>query len=190
MVYVLTIIFWVTIDQLSKLYILSHFSLHQSRVIVPKFLSLTYSHNPGGAFGILALYPGFFLILSSVLTILGIILIWNIAKMSKGYQFALGSIIGGAAGNLIDRIRIGKVVDFIDFKFWYTFNVADIAICVGVGILMILLFREKSIIPDETVPAPPDIQNDIRQMDAAGPEFIAKKQEDNLLQDENIKINN
>jgi lipoprotein signal peptidase len=64
--------------------------------------------------------------------------------MPKALQFALGLLLGGTVGNLIDRLRFkGAVIDFIDFKVWPTFNVADIAICIGVGIIVFLLLTTK-----------------------------------------------
>lgn len=77
-----------------------------------------------------------------------IILLWNrrLTKKDKWESLALGLILGGAWGNLLDRIRFGYVIDFLDFYIgswhWYTFNVADIAICMGAALLVLLSFKD------------------------------------------------
>lgn len=103
------------------------------------FFDLQLSHNPGGAFGILAGRPLLFVV--STLLIVGAILVWGIR--SGRMPVALGLVAGGGAGNLLDRILRapgglqGRVVDFIHFHFWPTFNLADSAIVIGVGLLIL-----------------------------------------------------
>lgn len=134
----------ILLDQLSKWLIISNMSLHQSIELLANFAHITYVQNPGAAFGILAdhsLRMPFF-ILVSVIALFGIL--WYLKKEQGGslrLQSALGLIFSGAVGNLIDRIRFGAVVDFIDVHWyrhhWPAFNVADSAICVGVGLLLL-----------------------------------------------------
>ncbi|MFP4497105.1 MAG: signal peptidase II [Vulcanimicrobiota bacterium] len=137
MIYIFSILSTIFFDQLTKIYIIKNFNLHQVQSVIGDFFTITYSTNTGGAFGVLDKYPQLFLIMSMVLTVLGIIFYKKIVALPVSFQVALGLVLGGSLGNLIDRLRFGSVVDFINFNFWPTFNVADIAICVGVGILII-----------------------------------------------------
>ncbi|MGD9948340.1 MAG: signal peptidase II [Desulfobulbus sp.] len=146
----------VCLDQASKFWIMHHFVLHESRVVIPDLFNLTYLTNNGAAFSILAGQPAlwrqvFFLCTAGV----ALIFIW-IAQRSYGrrslwYTAALSLIAGGAIGNIVDRIRFGFVVDFLDVyvgsHHWPAFNVADSAITVGVIVFIVnnLLFdREAS----------------------------------------------
>jgi signal peptidase II len=132
------------LDQLTKELILANMSLYQSIELLENFAHITYVRNPGAAFGILAdhsLRIPFF-ILVSVVASLGIL--WYLRKEQGGtlrLQIGLSLIFSGAVGNLFDRIRFGEVIDFIDVHWyqlhWPAFNVADSAICVGVGLLLI-----------------------------------------------------
>lgn len=141
----------VILDQVTKVQILNHFSLHESKDIIPGLFSLTYVRNPGAAFGFLRDAPEnfkniFFLALTPIMLIfLGGILVS--LKKEKTFQIlAVCSIVGGAIGNYIDRIRFNYVVDFLDFcyKNWHypAFNVADMAIVCGVLSLLVLTFFE------------------------------------------------
>lgn len=133
----------ILVDQLTKWLITSSMSLHQSIELLRDFAHITYVRNPGAAFGILANHslrlP--FFILVSLVAAAGIL--WYLRKEAEDaprQQLALGLIFSGAIGNLIDRIRFGEVIDFIDVHWyqyhWPAFNVADSAICVGVGLLL------------------------------------------------------
>lgn len=147
-------------DQLSKLYVSSHFQLYQMVPIVPDWLDLTYTLNPGAAFSLFATMPAvfrevFFIALSVVaIVVLVALLARRLTPISSGFAFAL--ILGGTIGNLIDRLARGRVVDFIYFhhrSFSYpVFNIADSAITIGVAIL--LLFAAFADPSDETPPAP------------------------------------
>ncbi len=138
------------LDQLTKELILANMSLHQSIELLENFVHITYVRNPGAAFGILAdhsLRIPFF-ILVSVVASLGIL--WYLRKEQGGnlrLQIGLSLIFSGAVGNLIDRIRFGEVIDFIDIHWyqlhWPAFNVADSAICVGVGLLLVDSWLEE-----------------------------------------------
>lgn len=147
-------------DQLSKLYVKSHFQLYQSVAIVPDWLDLTYTLNPGAAFSLFASMPAafravFFIALSIVATVVLVALLARRATpLSSGIAFAL--ILGGTVGNLIDRLAYGKVVDFIYFhhrSFSYpVFNIADSAITAGVAVIVI--FGSFGRTPPEAPPAP------------------------------------
>ena len=145
----------VALDQLSKLYVASHFQLYEMRPIIPNWLDLTYTLNPGAAFSLFATMPPaarqiLFLVLSCGATLVLLVLLArrNTSAIS-GVGFAL--ILGGTLGNLIDRLVRGRVVDFIYFhhdSFSYpVFNIADSAISIGVATILLISFRGGSL-PD------------------------------------------
>jgi len=115
--------------------------LHQSIPLIKNILHLTYIQNTGAGFGIL---KGWNLILIFIsLIIIGIIL-YNFDKIikEKSIHIPVALILGGAFGNLIDRILLGHVIDFIDFRIWPAFNVADSAITIG-ALWLIVYFWKK-----------------------------------------------
>ncbi len=142
----------VSLDQVSKLWILNSFSLYESRELIPGFFSLTYLTNKGAAFGFLAGQTGawrhyLFLILGAVALVV-IVLAWvRMRHAHTFYAISLPLIGGGALGNLIDRVRLGSVVDFLDVYIgtyhWPAFNVADSAICVGVAVFLLANILEE-----------------------------------------------
>lgn len=135
----------ILLDQVTKILILQNFQMYDSVSVVPGFFNLTHIRNPGGAFGVLAgggstLRNVLFLGAGSVA--LGMILFFLRATPDKDrlMRFTLALIFGGAIGNIIDRLRFGEVVDFLDFYLgslhWPAFNVADSAITVGIGLFV------------------------------------------------------
>jgi signal peptidase II len=138
------------LDQLTKVYIDTTFALYQSLSVIEDFFHITYLRNPGAAFGILsdnAIRIPFFIGVS-ILAVIGIL--WYLRKVDsrdRWQHFALGLIFSGAVGNLIDRIRLGEVIDFLDVHWyqyhWPAFNIADSAICVGVVIMFLCTWREE-----------------------------------------------
>ena len=142
----------VGLDQLTKLWTLNNFSLYESREIIPGFFNLTYLMNKGAAFGFLSGVDAawrhyFFLILASVALVLLVVAWFRMRDDHPFYGPALLLIAGGAIGNVIDRVRLGAVVDFLDFyvagHHWPAFNVADSAITVGVVIFLLANFLEE-----------------------------------------------
>ena len=134
----------IVLDQLTKYLVVRKFFLHESIQVIPGFFSITYVRNPGAAFGILAGASGswrtiFFVVVSLVALTVIATLVHKTADRLPLLAFAL--IGGGAVGNLIDRVRFGEVVDFIEWYYgsfhWPTFNIADSAITVGVTLLAI-----------------------------------------------------
>ncbi len=142
-------------DQVTKGLILDFFNgagVGGSRAVIPGFFSLTYVRNRGGAFGLLADLPGIWGQLFFVVFALGTValLAWmlrNTPVEDLVQRLALTLVIGGAAGNLYDRIRYGEVIDFLDVYYrswhWPAFNVADSAITVGVALLVIATLRSR-----------------------------------------------
>ncbi len=133
-------------DQLTKLMASSTLSLHQSRMVIPDLFSLTLVHNNGMAFGIMSGAPSF--VRSALLTGLSaaalLLIIYycsSIPRTRAWLQFGLSLIMGGALGNIIDRLRLQHVVDFLDFHWqghsWPAFNLADSCITIGMGMLIL-----------------------------------------------------
>lgn len=153
--------FIVSLDQLTKTAITSSFAVGESIDVIKNFFNLTLIHNTGAAFGLLAsLDPAirepFFLIIPSITLIAILYAFYKLSEEEMLSIFGLVLIVGGAIGNLIDRVRIGYVIDFLDFhwadKYHFpAFNVADSAICIGVAILVINLL----LTPDEGEQATP-----------------------------------
>lgn len=136
------------VDLLTKYIVVKHFQLYESINLLPIF-NLTYARNYGAAFSFLADHSGwqkyFFILLAVVISSVLIYFLSQNQKEQKLLNYAYSLIIGGALGNMADRAYNGFVVDFLDFywKHWHypTFNVADIAICVGAGLLALDAFK-------------------------------------------------
>ena len=117
--------------------------LGESIPIIEEVFHLTYILNPGAAFGMLAHNRLFFIAIAVV--VIGII-IWarrEILASPWEVKAGCGLFLGGAIGNLIDRARQGLVIDFFDFRIWPVFNIADIAICIGVGLIIWNLLKTE-----------------------------------------------
>jgi signal peptidase II len=128
------------LDQGLKAIVQGAMSPGESIPVIPGFLSITYIRNDGGAFGILG-GSQVLLLLGSVVAV-GVVLWMLIAgQRSRLATLACGLILGGAAGNLLDRLTTGEVTDYVHFSFWYVFNAADAAITVGVATLLFSTFR-------------------------------------------------
>jgi signal peptidase II len=139
------------LDQLSKALIVRHFRPGQSIPILPGFFDLTFVLNPGAAFGFLAGLPERFrhpLFVGIAIAAAVLIVLYRHRHLRHQAlaSAALGLILGGAIGNLIDRLRYGMVVDFLDCYVgpyhWPAFNVADSAISIGVGLMLLDLVLE------------------------------------------------
>lgn len=129
-------------DQLTKFWVQKSMMPRDSIPLIPGVFHLTYVQNTGAAFGFLREKTLFFIAVAVL--VLGFI-IFLIPRLPRGNLFlrvVFGLLLGGALGNLIDRIRFGYVVDFLDFRIWPVFNIADMAIVVGVCFLVwVILFR-------------------------------------------------
>lgn len=143
----------VLLDQLTKALVLRMMPMFESIVVIPGFFNLTHVHNPGGAFGLLAQNGAawrHWLFLGAAFFALGIILYFyhHTPRSQPWLASALAMIFGGAIGNMIDRIRFGEVVDFLDVYIaryhWPTFNVADSAVSIGIGILILHILLKKT----------------------------------------------
>ncbi len=138
------------LDQATKAYVVQTMELYHSIPVVENFFNFTYLRNKGAAFGIFAhsSYRLPFLIAVSVIAVIGIIYYYSkIRHDEKSTAFGLTCILAGAVGNLMDRVRYGEVVDFLDAhwygRHWPAFNLADSAICAGVFILAVAMVIEE-----------------------------------------------
>lgn len=144
------IILWIAmsvmiVDQIVKYLVNDFFSSGVVTVpVIPSVFHVTYVENTGVAFG---LFKGNSVILFSVITLSIIAMIVYVARTSQKRAYdciAYGLIFGGAGGNIIDRLFRGYVVDFLDFRIWPVFNIADICISVGVGLIILDMFFTKN----------------------------------------------
>ncbi len=144
------------LDQITKQWIVLTMERFESRRILGSFFRLTYVHNDGAAFGLNLGGRWSFIVVTIVVSAF-IVFYYARTERTLVARWALALILGGALGNLADRIRIGEVVDFLHFGVkgvsWPIFNVADIGVSVGVGLLALHLFRKDD--PDEAIEAAP-----------------------------------
>ena len=133
-------------DQLTKQWILNSFKLHEQKAVIPGLFNLVHVTNTGAAFGFLAgdkntLRLVFFVGIAITALAVMAVAYRHLKKQGSIFVYAIGLIAGGAIGNLIDRLRFGAVIDFLDFyvgtHHWPAFNVADSAISTGVGLFLL-----------------------------------------------------
>lgn len=137
----LVIFLTVLADRVSKIIVMNNMYQGDSIPLVQGIFHLTYVRNPGAAFGILA-NRTYILVLVAVLVVAAIIYFYRKMGEARGYvPIALGLVAGGALGNLADRVIYGEVIDFIDFRVWPVFNLADVAIVAGAAFLIFYLWR-------------------------------------------------
>ncbi len=136
-------------DFYTKYLVYTRMALHETIELPVKFIQLTYVQNFGGAFGIFQHQKLFFIIAAFVAVTCVLYFFEDIKELGKLSFVSASLIFGGAIGNLIDRIRFGYVVDFLDLRWWPVFNVADIALTVGVALLFIEVIRFGQNIPAE-----------------------------------------
>ena len=153
----------IVLDQITKMFVVHTMHLNESIPVIKGYFNLTYIRNPGAAFGIFATANSAFRLIFFVgtsifaLGLLGTIF-YRLHSDDVWGQLTISSIGGGAIGNLIDRLRYGEVIDFLDFHIsgyhWPAFNVADSAISIGVVSLLIIfsLDKKKEEPPSEPMP--------------------------------------
>ena len=130
------------LDQLTKRVIDQALTLKQSITILPNILYFTKAYNTGASFSILQGQQWFF-ILFAFLVIIAIIYYYK--KIPINNRLFIAFILAGTIGNLVDRLQYGYVIDFIDFKIWPVFNIADTAVCIGAaGLIYYILKDDKS----------------------------------------------
>lgn len=132
------------LDRITKSLVINHVFLGQSIKIIPKIFDLTLVLNTGTAFGLFKGQRIIFILSSIAIIVAAVIYILKHKNIDKKLSWALGLILGGAAGNLLDRVVHGCVVDFLDFHIWPVFNIADSCITIGVTILILDMWTRSS----------------------------------------------
>lgn len=145
--------FVLSLDQWTKYVVQQRMALYQRIEVIPGFFNLTHVRNTGGAFGIFGgersgIGALLFVVVSLMAVGILLLLFARVKEHEKTLSLSYSLILSGAIGNLIDRLRYGEVVDFLEFYIssfhWPAFNIADSAICVGVGLMALeLLVRDK-----------------------------------------------
>jgi signal peptidase II len=129
------------LDQWSKQWVRESLPFAESRPVLAGFLNLTHLRNSGAAWGMLGGQNAPLVLLSIVMLSLLVIFRRSFLSPTRSHRIALGLLVGGIVGNMLDRIRLAYVTDFIDvhvgIHHWPAFNVADSAICVGVGVYVV-----------------------------------------------------
>ena len=139
--FVLSSIVVLMIDQFTKYMVNTKIPLNSSVEIIPNIIFISHVKNSGAAFGIFQNRINVFIVISVIAIILIIILKIKLNLDSILYNISLGFILGGAIGNLIDRIVFREVIDFLHLRYFAVFNVADSFICIGFGIVIILILK-------------------------------------------------
>lgn len=144
------LILGVGLDQVSKFWIAQTIPRYNVIPIIPDFFNLVHVYNRGAAFGLLSSWPPIFVRFFFIGTNLAIVFVlgflyWRTSLENKTFLWAYSLILSGALGNLIDRVRFGEVLDFLDCyvgrHHWPAFNVADSLICIGAGFLVFAMWR-------------------------------------------------
>ena len=148
----------VFIDQLTKLLVKASFDLGESIRLLGNVLRFTYIENPGMAFGLRFAGPWFFTIFSAIASLALVFYLYKVRHERFLTRLSLALVLGGAIGNLIDRVLYSQVIDFIDVGIgntrWPVFNIADSAVSVGMVLLIALLIfeKEEGQVDDSTLP--------------------------------------
>ena len=135
MYFFLPLIVLLVADQAVKHLIRTTMVEGQSIPIIQNIFHITYIENPGAAFGILANQRILFLVLTAMIVGVMVYLYISLRNKKSLTAISLGIVVSGAIGNFIDRFLQGTVTDFLDFRIWPIFNIADICICVGIALI-------------------------------------------------------
>ena len=137
------------LDRITKWLVQHYIPWGTGYSVIPGFFNLRHDTNTGAAFGILSGQRAL-LIGVTIVALVFIFIYYFQFRHSRWMRIALGFLLGGAVGNFIDRLYLGRVIDFLQFGieskhlFWPTFNVADVSVCIGAGMLIFYLFRYRN----------------------------------------------
>jgi len=140
--------FILTLDQVSKWVVLNHLMVPPQTLSITSFFNIILAWNRGVSFGLLSSNNpyGPWILATIAVGFIAVIILWIWQAETRIMALAFGAVLGGAIGNLSDRIRFGAVTDFLDFHalgyHWYTFNIADTAIVVGVALILLEYLKE------------------------------------------------
>ena len=130
-------------DQLLKKLFSGTLQLGESIPVLPGIFHLTYIQNPGAAFGLFENQTLFFIAIAAFLLAFLAFAYKELAAQGIWVRYGMSLLAGGAVGNLLDRVRLGAVIDYLDFRIWPIFNLADIGICLGATLIVWGLLREE-----------------------------------------------
>lgn len=137
------------LDQVTKSYVRAHMDVGEAPIKLVPFFDLRYVQNRGVAFSLLSGHQELVLVAVALVFTLLVVLVVRTLGTDIVSLVGIASILGGAIGNVIDRVRLGFVTDFLHISHWPTFNVADIGIVVGVGLLLLRQLRPPAGSTDE-----------------------------------------
>jgi len=140
--FILVAVLVIVLDQYTKYLVKTQFMPNESRILIPHALWLTYVQNQHGAFGLFGSHP---LVLAALacIVLISFFAWYRQERGGWGTHVAFALILGGAVGNIVDRIRLGYVVDFFDLRWFPVFNVADSCITIGVCLLLLRMLRHE-----------------------------------------------
>lgn len=130
------------LDQATKLVIVRIMRPGESIPLIGGVVHLTYTQNPGAAFGLFPERTSFFVIVTVAVIALLFLIYHRAGRHVPWLGFSVALQVGGALGNFVDRVRLGYVIDFVDLRCWPIFNLADTAIVIGVLLLAFILFGQ------------------------------------------------
>jgi len=144
MQYILVIAGVIGLDQLIKYLVISQIGMGGELPVINGFFYLKVIANDGIAMGMFARHQGLVIVLTAVIMVLiGVYIFMKRKQESPLFLFTLAAIVGGGIGNIIDRIRLNYVIDFLDFRVWpYIFNFADVCIVVGCFVMLVLVIKD------------------------------------------------
>ena len=131
-------------DRLTKYFIIKSLALGQSIKVVPDIFHITLVFNNGAAFGVFRDCSLFFIVFSFAVVAMILLIVFKSPHLDWPIPASFALILGGAAGNLVDRLKFGYVIDFLDFRIWPVFNIADSCICVGVVLIAFSIIFKRS----------------------------------------------
>lgn len=131
------------LDQWSKARIRNTMSLGESVPIIQDIFHLTYIENTGISFGLFSGHTKIFVIVSVIVLIALLVFSWKESQGSMLLRYGVAMIVSGAVGNIIDRVTKSSVTDMFDCRIWPIFNVADIAVCIGFGLLILYILFDQ-----------------------------------------------
>ena len=152
LLWIIVIVASVLLDQITKMIVVNSMELYQSVCVIDKVFSFTYIHNYGAAWGMLSDHRWVFILVTAIAIVILPIFLYRYRKLHFMFGFSLSLIIGGAIGNMIDRVFLGYVVDFLEATFidFPVFNVADICVvCGAIMMFVYIAFIDKTLFADK-----------------------------------------
>jgi signal peptidase II len=140
LIFIFTALFLLVVDQSTKAFVRTKLSVGKNIPVLGRIFSIEYIQNPGALFGMFPSYANFFIVISVLVIIISTYVLFKF-PFSKFLLFALGLMLGGIAGNLIDRTVFGYVTDFLYITHWPIFNVADSAIDIGLAFFVYYVLK-------------------------------------------------